>query len=66
MISVPAIFVILCQLIENGFACSENFENHHPEKFTKASEIHGGQNRPHFFSKIRPCNTDSPRLIVDY
>ena len=33
--------------------------------------IHGGQNRPHFFSKIRAeknglCNTDSPRLLIDY
>ena len=32
---------------------------------------HGGQNRPHFYSKLRaekngPCNTDPPRLLVDY
>ena len=31
----------------------------------------GGQNRPHFFSKLRaenngPCNTDSLCLLVDY
>ena len=33
--------------------------------------IHGGQNRPYFFTKLRsekngPCNTNSPRLLVNY
>ena len=37
--SVEAILLVLCQLWKNGFACRENFENYHPGKLFKISEI---------------------------
>ena len=38
VLSIQAIFVTLYQLWKL-FTCWENFENHHPEKFTKISDI---------------------------
>ena len=38
VLSIQAILVTLCQLWK-WFTCWENFENHHPEKLTKISDI---------------------------